>query len=73
MDLFVQVYNGFAFRMEWISINWAIVQLIFTGKLNFVILFSTFFTYLNLLSMRELNKQRLPFIYLQPLFADFCN
>jgi hypothetical protein len=44
MDLHLQVYHGFTFRMEWISINWAIVQLIFTGKLKaFVILFSTFF------------------------------
>jgi drug/metabolite transporter (DMT)-like permease len=40
-------------------------------KIGFVVLFSTFFTYLlNLLSMRELKPTTVAvFIYLQPLFA----
>jgi drug/metabolite transporter (DMT)-like permease len=53
-------------QVEWHSIPTDIYY-----KIGFVVLFSTFFTYLlNLLSMRELSPTTVAvFIYLQPLFA----
>jgi len=56
---------------EFQAINWEIIPNPILWKIGFVILFSTFFTYLlNLLSMRELKPTTVAvFIYLQPLFA----
>ncbi|MBC7525248.1 MAG: DMT family transporter [Flavobacterium sp.] len=56
---------------EFHEINWTIVPNEIYWKIGFVVLFSTFFTYLlNLLSMRELKPTTVAvFIYLQPLFA----
>lgn len=56
---------------EFHAINWTIIPTDIFWKIGFVILFSTFFTYLlNLLSMRELKPTTVAvFIYLQPLFA----
>lgn len=56
---------------EFETINWTIIPTDIYWKIGFVILFSTFFTYLlNLLSMRELKPTTVAvFIYLQPLFA----
>lgn len=56
---------------EFQAINWTIIPPEIYWKIGFVILFSTFFTYLlNLLSMRELKPTTVAvFIYLQPLFA----
>lgn len=53
------------------SVNWAIMPMDIYWKIGFVVIFSTFFTYLlNLLSMRELKPTTVAvFIYLQPLFA----
>ena len=53
------------------SVVWAIVPTDILWKIGFVVVFSTFFTYLlNLLSMRELNPTLVAvFVYLQPLFA----
>jgi drug/metabolite transporter (DMT)-like permease len=52
-------------------VNWAFVPTDIVWKIGFVVVFSTFFTYLlNLLSMRELKPTLVAvFIYLQPLFA----
>jgi drug/metabolite transporter (DMT)-like permease len=56
---------------EFQAINWQSLPLGMYWKIGFVVLFSTFFTYLlNLLSMRELKPTTVAvFIYLQPLFA----
>ncbi len=56
---------------EFQAINWGVITNPILWKIGFVILFSTFFTYLlNLLSMRELKPTTVAvFIYLQPLFA----
>lgn len=56
---------------EFQEINWTIIPTSIAWEIGFVILFSTFFTYLlNLVSMRELNPTTVAvFIYLQPLFA----
>jgi drug/metabolite transporter (DMT)-like permease len=56
---------------EFFAIDWHQIPVDLYWKIGFVILFSTFFTYLlNLLSMRELNPTTVAvFIYLQPLFA----
>lgn len=56
---------------EFHAISWAIIPTDVLWKIGFVIVFSTFFTYLlNLLSMRELKPTTVAvFIYLQPLFA----
>jgi drug/metabolite transporter (DMT)-like permease len=56
---------------EFQAINWAIIPTEIYWKIGFVVVFSTFFTYLlNLLSMRELKPTTVAvFIYLQPLFA----
>lgn len=56
---------------EFQAVDWAIVPVAIYWKIGFVVLFSTFFTYLlNLLSMRELKPTTVAvFIYLQPLFA----
>ncbi|MES2746874.1 MAG: DMT family transporter [Bacteroidota bacterium] len=56
---------------EFNAINWAIIPNEIYWKIGFVVVFSTFFTYLlNLLSMRELKPTTVAvFIYLQPLFA----
>jgi drug/metabolite transporter (DMT)-like permease len=56
---------------EFEAINWAITPDSAFWKIGFVIVFSTFFTYLlNLLSMRELKPTTVAvFIYLQPVFA----
>lgn len=53
------------------SVDWAIMPIDIYWKIAFVVIFSTFFTYLlNLLSMRELKPTTVAvFIYLQPLFA----
>ncbi|HOZ73738.1 MAG TPA: DMT family transporter [Flavobacterium sp.] len=53
------------------AVNWALMPVDIYWKTGFVVVFSTFFTYLlNLLSMRELKPTTVAvFIYLQPLFA----
>ena len=53
------------------SVDWAVLPSDIVWKIGFVVVFSTFFTYLlNLLSMRELKPTIVAvFIYLQPLFA----
>lgn len=53
------------------TVNWALMPVDIYWKTGFVVVFSTFFTYLlNLLSMRELKPTTVAvFIYLQPLFA----
>jgi drug/metabolite transporter (DMT)-like permease len=52
-------------------VNWAVVPAIIYWKIGFVVIFSTFITYLlNLLTMKELSPTTVAvFIYLQPLFA----
>jgi len=56
---------------EFQAIDWSVIPNPILWKIGFVIVFSTFFTYLlNLLSMRELKPTTVAvFIYLQPLFA----
>ncbi len=56
---------------EFSAVNWQIIPTDIYWKIGFVVLFSTFFTYLlNLLSMRELKPTTVAvFIYLQPVFA----
>ncbi len=56
---------------EFQDIQWHLFPTEIFWKIGFVVLFSTFFTYLlNLLSMRELKPTTVAvFIYLQPLFA----
>ncbi len=56
---------------EFQEIDWSIIPNPILWKIGFVVVFSTFFTYLlNLLSMRELKPTTVAvFIYLQPLFA----
>ncbi len=53
------------------AVNWVFVPMDAMWKIGFVVVFSTFLTYLlNLLSMRELKPVTVAvFIYLQPLFA----
>jgi drug/metabolite transporter (DMT)-like permease len=57
---------------EFQSVDWAIVPITTYWKIGFVVVFSTFLTYLlNLLSMKELKPTTVAvFIYLQPLFAS---
>lgn len=54
------------------AVQWDAVPMEALLKIGFVVVFSTFFTYLlNLLSMRELKPTTVAvFIYLQPLFAS---
>ncbi|MEC4048064.1 DMT family transporter [Flavobacterium sp. SUN046] len=56
---------------EFHAISWATVPVDVLWKIGFVVVFSTFLTYLlNLISMRELKPTTVAvFIYLQPLFA----
>ncbi len=56
---------------EFQAVNWTIIPNDIFWKIGFVVVFSTFVTYLlNLLSMRELKPTTVAvFIYLQPLFA----
>jgi len=56
---------------EFQAIDWYQIPTPLYWKISFVIVFSTFFTYLlNLLSMRELKPTTVAvFIYMQPLFA----
>ncbi|OUD36991.1 DMT family transporter [Flavobacterium sp. FPG59] len=53
------------------AVDWIAVPAAIGWKIGFVVIFSTFFTYLlNLLSMKELKPTTVAvFIYLQPLFA----
>lgn len=57
---------------EFQAVNWATVPVDIFWKIGFVVVFSTFLTYLlNLLSMKELKPTTVAvFIYLQPLFAS---
>lgn len=57
---------------EFQSVDWTIVPALAYLKIGFVVVFSTFLTYLlNLLSMKELKPTTVAvFIYLQPLFAS---
>ncbi|WP_112085256.1 DMT family transporter [Flavobacterium lacus] len=56
---------------EFDAVNWNIIPTEIYWKIGFVVVFSTFLTYLlNLVSMRELKPTTVAvFIYLQPLFA----
>ena len=56
---------------EFEAINWALMPMDMYWKIGFVVVFSTFGTYmLNLLSMRELKPTTVAvFVYLQPFFA----
>lgn len=56
---------------EFETINWALMPMDMYWKIGFVVVFSTFGTYmLNLLSMRELKPTTVAvFVYLQPFFA----
>ncbi len=56
---------------EFQAVNWSVVPTDIFWKIGFVVVFSTFLTYLlNLLSMKELKPTTVAvFIYLQPLFA----
>lgn len=56
---------------EYQEIQWATIPTHILWEIGFVVLFTTFFTYLfNLVSMRELKPTTVAvFIYLQPLFA----
>ena len=56
---------------EYQEIQWATIPIYVLWEIVFVVLFTTFFTYLfNLVSMRELKPTTVSvFIYLQPLFA----
>ena len=56
---------------EFEAVNWAIIPNDIYLKIGFVVIFSTFLTYLlNLISMRELKPTTVAvFIYLQPVFA----
>ena len=56
---------------EYQEIQWATIPTYILWEIVFVVVFTTFFTYLfNLLSMRELKPTTVSvFIYLQPLFA----
>lgn len=56
---------------EFHAINWTTIPTDIFWKIGFVVVFSTFLTYLlNLVSMRELKPTTVAvFIYLQPLFA----
>lgn len=56
---------------EYQEIQWETIPTLILWEIGFVVLFTTFFTYLfNLISMRELKPTTVAvFIYLQPLFA----
>jgi drug/metabolite transporter (DMT)-like permease len=56
---------------EFSAVNWTAIPNDIFWKIGFVVIFSTFLTYLlNLISMRELKPTTVAvFIYLQPLFA----
>lgn len=56
---------------EYQEVKWTIIPTPILWEIAFVVVFTTFFTYLfNLVSMRELNPTTVAvFIYLQPLFA----
>ncbi len=56
---------------EFEAVNWALMPTDMYWKIGFVVVFSTFLTYLlNLLSMRELKPTIIAvFVYLQPVFA----
>jgi drug/metabolite transporter (DMT)-like permease len=56
---------------EFEAVNWALMPSNIYWKIGFVVVFSTFLTYLlNLLSMRELKPTTVAvFVYLQPVFA----
>lgn len=56
---------------EFQAVQWSVVPMDVFWKIGFVVIFSTFLTYLlNLLSMKELKPTTVAvFIYLQPLFA----
>jgi drug/metabolite transporter (DMT)-like permease len=56
---------------EFEVVNWTLIPMDVYWKIGFVVVFSTFFTYLlNLLSMKELKPTTVAvFVYLQPVFA----
>jgi drug/metabolite transporter (DMT)-like permease len=56
---------------EFNAVHWELIPVAIFWKIGFVVVFSTFLTYLlNLLSMKELKPTTVAvFIYLQPLFA----
>lgn len=56
---------------QFTAVDWSVVPVSILWKIGFVVVFSTFVTYLlNLLSMKELKPTTVAvFIYLQPLFA----
>lgn len=76
---FVQWIYTFGFIMvlpfgwnEFQQIQWSLLPTVILWKIGFIVIFSTFLTYLlNLVTMRELKPTTVAvFIYLQPLFAS---
>ncbi|WP_281336724.1 DMT family transporter [Flavobacterium eburneipallidum] len=56
---------------EFVAVNWVSMPMAIYWRIGFVVVFSTFLTYLlNLLSMKELKPTTIAvFVYLQPVFA----
>jgi drug/metabolite transporter (DMT)-like permease len=77
MDLSIWFSDGFAFGWsQFEAVDWAVVPMHIYWKIGFVVVISTFITYLlNLITMKELKPTTVAvFIYLQPFFATcFCN
>jgi drug/metabolite transporter (DMT)-like permease len=66
-------FNGIAFGWsQFEAANWALVPTLIYWKIGFVVVISTFITYLlNLLTMKKIKTKTVAFIYLQPVFAAF--
>jgi drug/metabolite transporter (DMT)-like permease len=71
MDLFIRVLMVLPLAGANLKHNWALVPTLIYWKIGFVVVISTFITYLlNLLTMKELKPTTVAvFIYLQPVFA----
>jgi threonine/homoserine efflux transporter RhtA len=70
MDLFIRVLMVLPFGWsQFEAANWALVPTLIYWKIGFVVVISTFITYLlNLLTMKELKPTTVAvFIYLQPV------
>jgi hypothetical protein len=68
MDLSIWFSDGFAFCWQFEAVDWAVVPMHIYWKIEFVVVISTFITYLlNLITMKI--KTNRCFIYLQPFFA----
>jgi threonine/homoserine efflux transporter RhtA len=71
MDLFIRVLMVLPFGWKFEAANWALVPTLIYWKIGFVVVISTFITYLlNLLTMKELKPTTVAVLFISNLYLQ---